>query len=110
MRRVLARMMDRVGRRNPGLLVPVHSTGIHVPVEPGEVAARDLDSHPMAGQKHVARGLEVDLDLVPTPRLHEYRVRISVPIPGPLNALLEVERLPVRLNVEQLDREISVLR
>ena len=70
--------------------------GIQIPVKAGEVAAGDLQTDAVTGQKHVARRPHVDVVLVHLPWFKQRsRLIFFLPVPRPENPMLDVRTRPV---------------
>src|SRR5262245_57870811 len=103
-------MMDRVVSNHTLRFIIVVSAGVQVSIEPREVAARDLQTDPMASLKEVAGRHWLQGDLVDLPRLHpRQRFVVSVAIPHTLDRLVEVVSSAVRIDIDQLYGEVGVL-
>ena len=98
------RRRPRLGRK-AGLLA-----GVRVAIEAREVAGGDLDSHPVAGQEHVAGGDQVDAVAVHGAGLDQRWRDDRVAIPRAHRAVGEVDRRAVGRDVDELRREVGVAR
>src|SRR6266545_8285702 len=101
---VLLRMVHLAVRHDAGRLVVVLPAGVHVAVEAGKVAAGDLDPDPVPRLEEIARRHRRERHPVHLARLHHHR-RLVVPLPvaGPLDRLVEVVRLSIGVDVEDLE-------
>ena len=88
--------------------VVIVAAGIEISDQAREVAARDLNPDAVTFTEHVAGRVQVDVDFVHAIRLHENLFFIACTIAGPQDAVLDVVGGAVRININQLDREIGV--
>src|SRR4051794_25814150 len=102
--------MDRVARNSPLGLEADPAAGIEVAVDSREVAGRDVEADTVAGREDVARGPEVDSDLAYLTRFHEHRAFNGIAVPGAQDALAEVDRATVRVDVDEACGEVRVGR
>jgi hypothetical protein len=102
-------MMHFVAGDDTLRLIIVVAARVEVPLEPGEVAARDLYAKAMACCKIVARRHGADRELVNLPSFHKNLFFIAFPIADPLDGFIQIEGLSVRIDVHQLDRKVCVL-
>src|SRR5829696_8609579 len=110
-RRILPRMVHGVTRDDTLRLVVISSTRIQVAIEAREVAARDFDANAMSGFKVIARHHRPERYLVHLSALHpHFRFVVPVAIPHALNGLIEVVSATIRIDVDQFDCEVRVLR
>src|ERR1043166_220660 len=90
-------------------LVVIATARIQVPIETWKIAARDLDPDAMTGFKIIAGGHRLQGDFVDFARFHpDVWLVVAVAITHALNRFVEIVRAPVRINVDQLDGEVSV--
>src|SRR6185369_5391118 len=107
-RRIHARVMDRVGRDFPLSLVVVIATRVEVAIETREVTARNLEANTMTRQEIIARRLQIDPDFVNFPLLHPDFLVEALAVTSAQNAFLNVEGCGVRVNIDKLGGEIRI--
>jgi hypothetical protein len=101
---------NRVRRRHEPLPGAVVFARIQVAIEPWEIAARHLEPQRVTLLEHVARGPDVDRELVDLARCHQFRRFLRVAISRSQNAIRQVLCEPIRPDVYELCREIRVYR
>ena len=82
MRGIFSGMVDDVLGHNKSRFIEVISARVEVAVEPGKIAARNLDPDLVSGAKKVARGLKVDLESIDLSLLHPDLSIETFPVPG----------------------------
>src|SRR5690349_10626589 len=103
--------MYSITRDHAFSFVVIATTRVQVAIEPREVAARDLDPNAMTGFKVIAGGHRLQGHFVDFPRFHpDVWFVVTVAITHTLDRFVEIVRAPVRINVNQLDGEVRVLR
>src|ERR1043165_9292466 len=91
--------------------VVIVTTRVQVAIETREVAARDLDPDAMTSFKVIAGGHRLQGDFVNFPGLHPgVWLVVTVAITHALDRFIQIVSVAVRINVDQLHCEISVLR
>ncbi len=81
---------------------------VQISVEPGEIAAGNLQPQRVALQKHVARGPQVNGELVDLPRIHQVRFLRRIAIAGADNSLRQILRESIRAHIHQFGGEVGV--
>src|SRR5215813_586329 len=89
--------------------IVVMAASVHIPVKAREVAARDLDPDSMACVKVIAGSHWREDYLVYFAGFHPNLLVVPVSIPHPLYGLVEIVGPPVRIDVDELDREVGIL-
>src|SRR5215475_11910131 len=104
-------MMHRVMSEDTFHFIVIISAGIQVTVESGEIAARHFNSQPVPRLEVVARRQWLQRNLVDFAGFHPgERLVISIPVAHALNRLIQVIGGSVRVNVDDLHREVRILR
>ena len=101
-------MKHCITRRNKGAREANIFTRIEIAVEAREIAARDFKAQRVSAEKHVARGPEIQGDLIDLPRIHQASVLHGITIAHAKDAFREILRESVRPNVNKLRGKVRI--
>src|SRR6266581_985896 len=104
---MLAIVQDRLAGRPQLGMLSEWVASVRVAIPAWEVARRDLQADAVTGFEDVAGCPQVDVEGVGLPGL-EQRLRGPVPIPRANDAVRQIERAAVRVNVDQPRDEVGV--
>ena len=90
-------------------LIVVIAARVEVACEPGKVTARDLDADAVSRFEIVTGRHGADRELVDLAIFHKDLCVIAFAIAYPLDGFTQIISPSIRVNVEQLDREVRVL-
>src|SRR2546422_2590624 len=105
---VLAMMHDVFSYFPLGFVVVV-PPGVQVPFEARKIAARNFKPDAMTGPEVIASSLQVNLDFVSLPFLHPNLLVVTLPVACPQNSFVNVVSFSIRIDINQLRREIGVI-
>src|SRR5687767_5010352 len=107
-RRIPARVMHEVARYQSRGLVEVSSARIQIAIEARKVRAGHLDADSMPRREPVARRHRLQHYLIYVAWLHEHFALVAVAVAQPLDRLVEIERAPIGIHVQQLYGDVAV--
>ena len=83
-------------------------TRVHVAVEAGEVAARDIQANTVTAMENLTHIAHIDCVLIDDTRVYQLRFEDGPSIARPYDALGNIVRAAIRVNIDKLDSEVSV--
>src|ERR1041385_2078019 len=104
-------MMHRVTSNDALRLIEVVAACIQITIETRKVTARDLDTNTMTGFEVIARHHWSERHFVDLAVFHpHFWFVVSIAITHALDRLIEVVSTTIRIDIDQFDGEVSVLR
>src|SRR5262245_55277272 len=102
-------MMDDVFGDLPLRFVVVVASGVQVTLEAREIAARNFEPDAVTRTEVVTRDLQINLDFVSLAFLHPYLLVVTLAVTGAQDSFVNVEGCAVRIDINELRREIGVI-
>ena len=105
---MLCVMVNGVDRSNRFPPRRVFFSGVEISIETREITAADLQPNFVSPAKNVARGPQVDGELISLARIHESGLLLGIPVARTKNSLRQILRKAIRPHVHQFGDEVSV--